>query len=203
MEKCNTESQRDPHPHQLTEVSNPYLSLSLSTVAVKSASICSRFRPPKKKKVRSTFHIFCKLNSASVPGSHQKKNESVVHFPHFLQAGLNIFSRFTPRKKEKSVMAFTKTLTGKTALDVETNDTIRTSRVKFQSEEALLDQQRWTLKQLEDERMISEYNIIQGSTLDTCGRPQCRQRKSRTHSLSKRRRHWQTHRRSPPTAART
>ena len=52
--------QRDPHSHQLTEVNNPYLSLSLDIFCKAGPSICSRLRLHKKKgKVRLSHHIFC------------------------------------------------------------------------------------------------------------------------------------------------
>merc|ERR1712012_353623 len=80
---------------------------------------------PQKRKVRSAFHISCKMGSASVPGSHRKKKEMcdpiftfsetwaqhlfqvhtakkkkcAIQFSHFLKAGLSISSRFTPQKK--------------------------------------------------------------------------------------------------------
>ena len=62
----------------------------------------------KKRKVRSTFHIFCKLGLAPVPGSGRKKKKSAVDLPHFLQAGPSICSRFRPQKrKEKCGPLFT------------------------------------------------------------------------------------------------
>ena len=61
-----------------------------------------------------------------------------------------------------------KTWTGKTnTLDVETSDTVDNIKRKIQiKENALPDQRRLTYsgKQLEDERMISDYNIPHGST---------------------------------------
>merc|ERR1712012_353624 len=89
---------------------------------------------PQKRKVRSAFHISCKLGSASVPGSHRKKKEMcdpiftfspswaqhlfqvhtakkkkkcAIQFSHFPQAGLSICSRFTPQKKKCAVHFFT------------------------------------------------------------------------------------------------
>ena len=49
VKKCKTEGQRDPHPHQITEVSN--LHLSLSTISVSWAQ--HLFQVHTAKKMRS------------------------------------------------------------------------------------------------------------------------------------------------------
>ena len=81
---------------------------------------------------------------------------------------------------------FVKTLTGKKiTFDVETYDTVDNIQSKIRVLEGTLpDEQRLTCSetQLEDERMISDYNIIHWSTLYVSWRPQsgiqCQQRRS-------------------------
>ena len=69
---------------------------------------------------------------------------------------------------------FLKTLTGRTrTLDVETSHTVDNLKSNIQVEQGTLpNHQRLTLsgKQLEDERIISDYNIIHRSTLYVRGR---------------------------------
>ena len=69
---------------------------------------------------------------------------------------------------------FVKALIGNTTtLDVETYDTVDSIKSKIHVKEGTLpDQQRLTFsgKQPEDEKTISDYNIIHGSTLYISGR---------------------------------
>ena len=69
--------QRDPHSHQLTEVSNPYLSLSLDIFCKAWAQHLFQVKTPAKKSATLST-IFCKLGSASV--SDRKKKETCFFF---------------------------------------------------------------------------------------------------------------------------
>merc|ERR1712122_51020 len=60
----------------------------------------------KKRKVRSTFHIFRKLGSASVPGSHRKKEKCGPLFTFSVSWAQHQFQVHTAKKKCDPIFTF-------------------------------------------------------------------------------------------------